>query len=54
MGVYNNYILNFKFLYFSLSIFFLYVKTTGIKRTAGPMEINFGMSTWDVCGMVIA
>ena len=47
--------LNFEFLYFSLSIYlFSMCINTGIKRTAGPIEINFGMSTSGVYGMVIA
>ena len=34
--------------------FFYMCITTGIKRTSGPIEINLGMSTLGLGGMVIA
>ena len=44
----HNYILNSHILVY-LSIFPICAQTTGIKRIAGPMCMNFGMST---CGVI--
>ena len=49
----HDQILNFCTFCLSIYHFSIFFTTTGIERTAMSVEMEFGISTWIECGMVL-